>query len=220
MQKVRHKVPIARLQQIKRTAFFTFSKAGACIVAHENVRKKMSAEQHLDHIDRTVPPSPAAALPTITYTDAMTLYLDGEEVRIIHVEPAHTDGDSFILFRKANVLHVGDTFFNGEYPFIDVRAGGSLDGLIKAAARALELADQHTKIIPGHGPQSTKAGLQAYHDMLVTARDRIGALVKQGKSRDEVIAAKPTQELDPKWAGQAFPPDMWVGIVYDAMVRK
>lgn len=196
------------------------AQSGALILAHENVRKRMSTEQVLGHIERRVPPSPAAALPTLTYLDGMTLYWGGDELQIVHVEPAHTDGDSLVFFRKANVLHTGDVYFATTYPFIDVRAGGSLDGMIKAVDRALTLTDEKTKIIPGHGPLSSVADLRAYREMLVTARDRVRTLVNEGKSRDEVIAAKPTRELDEKWGRGAFPPDMWVGIVYDGMVKK
>lgn len=195
-------------------------QAGAVIVAHENVRKRMSVEQTLGHIDRRVPASPPAALPTITYTDRLTLHLGGDEVRLLHVLPAHTDGDTFVYFPAAKVLHVGDVFFNGTYPFIDVRAGGSIDGMIKAADRALKLADDRTKIIPGHGALATKADLQAYRDMLATARDRIQALVKKGQSREEVIAAKPTEDLDSTWGRGPFKPDLWVGLVFDGMQKQ
>jgi glyoxylase-like metal-dependent hydrolase (beta-lactamase superfamily II) len=193
------------------------ARAGALIVAHENVRKRMSAEQTLGALGRTVPPSPAAALPVITYREALAFHWNGDEVQVIHVDPAHTDGDSFVHFRKANVLHVGDVYFNGMYPFIDVNAGGSIDGMVRAADRALALANAQTRIIPGHGPLSDVAELRAYRDMLATVRDRVAALVQQGKSRDEVIASKPTQDLDARWGGGGFAPDMWVRIVYDGM---
>jgi cyclase len=196
------------------------AKAGAVIVAHENVRKRMSTEQVLGALGRHVPPSPAGALPVITYADALTFHWNGDEVQLLHVEPAHTDGDSFAHFRKANVLHVGDVYFNGMYPFIDTNAGGSIDGMIKAVGRALKLADDKTKIIPGHGPLSGAAELREYREMLATARDRVQALVKQGKSRDEVIAAKPTKDLDEKWGRGGFEPDTWVGIVYDGMTKE
>lgn len=198
----------------------SLASAGALIVAHESVRERMSSEQVLGALGRRIPPSPAAALPVITYTEAMTFHWNGDEVRVLHVDPAHTDGDSFVRFRKANVLHVADVFFNGMYPFIDVEAGGSIDGMIKAVDRALELADEDTKIIPGHGPLAGAADLRAYREMLVTARDHIRALVEQGKSRDEVIAARPTKDLDEKWGRGGFTPDMWVGIVYDGMTRE
>jgi len=194
------------------------AQAGALIVAHENVRKRMSAEQTLGGLGRTVPPSPAKALPVITFSDALTFHWNGDEVRVIHVNPAHTDGDSFVYFPKANVLHVADVWFNNMYPFIDVNAGGSIDGMIKAADRALALANEKTKIIPGHGPLGSVVELREYRQMLVTVRDRVRTLVDQGKTRDEVIASKPTKDLDEKWA-KAFAADAWIGIVYDGMTK-
>lgn len=196
------------------------AKAGAAIVAHENVRKRMSTEQTLGGLGRTVPPSPEAALPVITFSDALTFHWNGDEVRVLHVDPAHTDGDSFVHFPKANVLHVADVWFNNMYPFIDVNAGGSIDGMIKAVDRALSLANEEARIIPGHGPLGTVAELREYRQMLATARDRVRALVEQGKSREEVIASKPTEDLDADWGRGGFAPDMWVGIVYDGMNTK
>jgi cyclase len=194
------------------------AQAGACIVAHENVRRRMSTEQFIAHIDHRAPPSPPAALPVLTYTDAMTLHWNGDDVRVIHVPPAHTDGDSFVYFEQANALHVGDVYFAEGYPFIDVRAGGSLDGVIQAVDRALTLANDQTKIIPGHGPLSDAKQLRVYREMLATARDRVRGLVQQGKSRAEVIASKPTRDLDEKWGHGGFEPDQWVAIMYDGMV--
>ena len=195
------------------------AQAGALIVAHESVRERMSMEQALGALGRKVPPSPAAALPVITFSNALTFHWNGDEVQILHLEPAHTDGDSIIHFRKANVLHVGDIYFNGMYPFIDVNAGGSIDGMVRAVDRALALANEKTRIIPGHGPLSGVAELRAYREMLATVRDRVRAMVEQGKSRDEVIASKPTKDLDAEWGGGGFGPDMWVGIVYDGMSK-
>ena len=195
------------------------AKAGALIVAHENVRQRMSAEQTLGGLGRTVPPSPEAALPVITFNHALTFHWNGDEVRVMHVDPAHTDGDSFVHFPKANVLHVADVWFNNMYPFIDVNAGGSIDGMIKAVDRALSLANEETKIIPGHGPLGSVVELREYRQMLATVRDRVRAMVEQGQSRDEVIASKPTKDLDEKWA-KAFAADAWIGIVYDGMSRK
>lgn len=196
------------------------AKAGVLVVSHENVRKRMSSEQFLKPMGRQVPPSPAAALPVITYADVLTFHWNGDQVQVIHVEPAHTDGDSFIYFRKANVLHMGDVYFNGMYPFIDVNAGGSIDGMVKAVERGLALANERTKIIPGHGPLSNVKELREYREMLATVRDRVRPMVKEGKSRDEVIAAKPTKGLDEKWGRGGFGPDMWVGIVYDGMKKE
>ena len=194
-------------------------RAGATIIAQENVRKQMSAERYITVIDRRMPPSPAAALPDITFTDALTLHWNGDEVQVRRVPPAHTDGDVIVLFRKANVLHVGDTWFNGMYPFIDVSAGGSLNGMVRALDQALELADEKTKIIPGHGPVANKTELKQYRDMLATVRDRVHALIDQGKSRDEIIAAKPSKEFDGRWGRSWLDPDTWVGLVHDGMTR-
>jgi glyoxylase-like metal-dependent hydrolase (beta-lactamase superfamily II) len=196
------------------------ARAGALIVAHENVRKRMSTEQLLMPMDRRVPPSPAQALPVITYADTLTLHWNGDELHIVHAEPAHTDGDSIVQFRKVNVVHMGDVYFNGMYPFIDVNAGGSIDGMIKATDQALALMNADTKVIPGHGSLSNVAELRSYREMLVSARDRVQALVAQGKTREEVIASKPTKELDAKWGQGGFPPDVWVGIVYDGMTAS
>lgn len=138
---------------------------------------------------------------------------------MIHAGPAHTNGDSFVYFEKANVLHVGDVYFNRMYPYIDVNAGGNLDGLVSALDRALEIADTDTRIIPGHGPLSNPAELRIYRDTLSVLNQRIQNLVDSGKSRGEVIAARPTAQYDAEWA-KAFPPDLWVGLVYDGMKHK
>ncbi len=192
-------------------------KAGAIIIAHENVRKQMSADRHVAVIDTDVPASPPAARPAITFADSLTLHWNGEDVRIMHVPNAHTDGDSMVFFSKANVLHMGDTWFNGMYTFMDINAGGSLDGVIRAFDLALTLADDTTVIIPGHGPKADVAGLREYRTMLVTVRDRVRALKAQGKTRDEVIAAKPTKEYDAKWGQSWLDPDTWVGLIFDTM---
>ncbi len=194
-------------------------KAGAIIVAHENVRKRLSTEQFMKAFDRTVPPSPEIALPVVTFTDSITFHWNGDEIQVIHVEPAHTDGDSVLYLKKANVLHTGDTYSNGMYPFIDTGSGGSIDGMIRAADRTLAIGDDETKIIPGHGPLSNKAELRGFQEMLKTVRDRVQKLVKEGKTRDEVVAAKPTKDLDEKRAKGFMQPDRWVGIVYDGMTQ-
>jgi len=192
-------------------------KAGALIIAHENVRERMSSEQVLKPLNRTVPPSPEAALPTLTFTDSMTFHFNGEEVYVLRVPPAHTDGDSIVYFRKADVLHMGDIVFNGMYPFIDVGCGGSIDGMIQGVERGLALANEKTRIIPGHGPLATAADLRAYRDMLKTVSERVHKLIDEGKSREEVIAAQPTKDFDAAYGGRTFEPDQWVGIVYDGL---
>src|SRR5574341_1193442 len=157
-------------------------RAGVLIVAHENVRRRMSVEQFIAAFNSRTPPAPAAALPVVTFTDTVTVYLNGDSVVVFHVAPAHTDGDAIIYFRHANVIHAGDTYFNGRYPFIDVSSGGSVDGMVAAADRMLALANAETKIIPGHGPLSNRAELQAYRDMLATVRDRVRRAIAAGQT--------------------------------------
>ena len=194
-----------------------FGEAGALIVAHENVRARMSTEQFIEAFGSRTPPSPAAALPVITFTDAVTFHWNGETIRVHHVADAHTDGDAIIHFTDADVLHLGDTYFNGFYPFIDTSSGGTIDGMIAAADRALALADADTKIIPGHGPLSNRAELITYRNMLADVRDRVAALIDEGKTRDEVVAARPTADLDAEWGDGFLQPDVWIGLVFDSM---
>lgn len=194
-------------------------KSGTIIVAHDNVRTRMSEDQLIEAFGRQVPASPGVALPIITFADAVRLHFNGDEINVQHVEPAHTDGDSIVHFKKANVLHMGDTFFNGMYPFIDVSSGGSIDGMIAAADTALKICDDKTKIIPGHGKLANQADLREYREVLQTVRDSVRLLVDAGKTRDEVIAAKPTAKFDADWGQGFMEPDVWVGIVYDGMVK-
>lgn len=190
---------------------------GAVIVAHDNVRQRMATDQFLAAFGRKVPASPKAALPVITFTDRVTFHWNGHTVQVQHLDPAHTDGDSAVHFVEADVLHTGDTFFHGFYPFMDASSGGRLDGMIAAAERLLGMADEDTRIIPGHGPLATRADLQAYRDMLAGVRDTLRPLVAAGKSDDEIVAAKPTAQWDPKWGGGFLKPDVWVRIVVAAM---
>ncbi len=189
-------------------------KAGAVIVAHDNVRQRMSTEQFMSAFGQKVPPSPVGALPVVTFSDAVTFHLNGEEIHIFHVSPAHTDGDSIVHFKRNDVLHTGDIFFNGLYPFIDVDSGGSVDGMIAATDRILALAGEKTRIIPGHGPTASPKDLKDYRAMLVAVRDRIAPLVRAGKTLAEVTATRPTQEFDAKWGGGFLKPEQFVSIAY------
>ena len=178
-------------------------KQGVVLVAHDNVYKRMSTEQFNALFKSKTPPSPKAALPLVTFSADVTFHLNGEDIHGFHVPPAHTDGDTIVHFRKSNVIHMGDNYFNGWYPFIDVSSGGNPDGVIAVAVKVLALADDNTKIIPGHGPVANKADLKAYRDMLTTVTGRIKALMKAGKKLDEIKAANPSAEFDEKW-GKAF----------------
>ena len=194
--------------------------AGAIVVAHENVRKRMSTEQFLQMFKEKVPPSPAGALPVVTFTDAVSFHLDGQEIRAFHVRNAHTDGDAVVHFRTANVVHMGDTFFNGRYPFIDVSSGGSVDGMIAAADRVLGMIGPDTKVIPGHGPVGDRAALKAYRDMLSSARAAVLPHITRGASLQQVIAAKPTAELDATWGKGLFNGDQFVEMLYSDLSRR
>src|SRR6266550_3016962 len=197
-----------------------FAKAGVVIVAHENVRHRMSVEQFIAAFGSKVPPSPDAALPIVTFTDAVTFYLNGDSIAAVHVAPAHTDGDVVIYFRRANVVHMGDTYFNGRYPFIDVSSGGSVDGVVAAVDRVLAMTDQRTKYIPGHGQLSGRTEVVAYRDMLATVRDRVRKLARQGKTLAQVKAAKPSAEFDAAWGVGFINPERFVEMLYDDLSKR
>jgi glyoxylase-like metal-dependent hydrolase (beta-lactamase superfamily II) len=191
--------------------------ADAVIVAHDNVRKRMSVGQFMEIMQKQIPPAPAKALPIVTFTQDITFYLNGDEIRVTYAGPAHTDGDAVIGFQKANVVHMGDCLMTISYPFVDLSSGGNFEGFIAVADRVLAMADDKTKIIPGHGVVIDKAGLQAWRDMLATIRDRVKKLVDAGKTVDEVKAAKPTAEWDDKWGKEFIKPDQLVEFVYVAL---
>ena len=197
-----------------------FVKAGAVVVAHENVHKRLSTEQFIEFLKKTIPPLPESALPVITFSQDLTFHLNGNEIFVFHIERAHTDGDAIVHFKKSNVIHMGDIYFNGMYPFIDLSAGGSINGMISAVKRVLLLCDRNTKVIPGHGHLSDKAELEEYLKMLVALRDRITREIKAGKTLDAVIASQPTRDLDPAWGKGFMKPEQFVKIVYDSLVNE
>jgi cyclase len=196
-----------------------FGKAGAAIVAHDNVRRRMSTEQVNDFFKSKTPASPRLALPVVTFADSVTLHLNGDTVRTMHVPSAHTDGDAIIHFEKANVLHMGDLYFNGMYPFIDAQSGGSVDGVIAAAEKALTMGNAETKIIPGHGPLGNRAALTEYRDMLKAARDRITTLVKSGRSLAQIQAEQPLKDLDAKWGNGFLKPDQFLAMLHGVISK-
>jgi len=171
-------------------------KTGAVIVAHDNVRKTLTEDQFVEFFNMTTPASSKVALPVVTFTDAVTFHFNNEEIYAYHVEPSHTDGDAVVHFKNANVVHAGDIYFNGTYPFIDIDHGGSVDGLIRVAKRLLSVVDNETKVISGHGTLGDKADFEKYVHMLTTIRDRVRSMVDEGKSFEEVLAANPTVEFD------------------------
>jgi len=184
-----------------------FGKAGVVIVAHENVRKRMSSEQFIEFMRTNVPASPRVALPLVTFAASLSFHLNGEEIRAIHVPPAHTDGDAIVHFVKSDVIHMGDTYFSGMYPFIDTSSGGAIEGVIAACDQALGIAGENTRIIPGHGPLSNKAELKAYRDMLATVSSRIRKMIADGHKLEAITASDATKEFDDKWGKGFIKPD-------------
>ena len=187
------------------------AKLGATILSHENMRTRLAQ----------TPNTPAAALPTMTYTDSLTLRFDGEEIFIYHPQPAHTDGDSIIYFRHANVMHVGDVPSSLRYPNIGVTDGGFVDGMIAAAEQVMKIANPQTKIIPGHlGPVVGFDEIKQQLVMFTAVRDRVAAAIRAGKSQQEVVASKPTADFDPGRLGGAITPDRFVTLVYQDLSRR
>ena len=191
--------------------------AGATILAQNKTKTRLSTTQTIAALNATFPPSPQGAIPTETFEDRQTLHLNGATLQLHHYEPAHTDTDISIRFTEADILHAGDTWFNGFYPFIDYSSGGSINGMIRATERNLAETGANTIIIPGHGPVGTKAELTQYRDVLLAARDRVAALKKQGHSLQEVVAAKPMAEYDAKWGAGFMPTPVFLGLVYQGV---
>jgi len=195
----------------------TIGGEGAVIIAHDNIRKRMTTEQVSIFMDSTTPPYAEGALPVLTFNDRMSLHLNGESATAYYVANGHTDGDSIIHFPASNVIHMGDMYFNGLYPYVDLDAGGAIQGMIAAADLALSLADESTNIIPGHGPLATKQDLTGYRDFLVKARDNVQALIDQGMDLEQAIEAKPTAEWDDTLGEVWISPHQFVTFIYNSL---
>ncbi len=192
-------------------------EADVLIIAHDEVYERMSTDQFIEALQVDIPASPPAALPVITFNDTTTFHLNGQTIEAFHVAPAHTDGDTIIHFIEADVIHAGDTYFNGLYPFIDTSSGGSLTGMISATERVLALAGENTKIIPGHGPLSNRAELEAYREMLVEVRLRTESAIAQGLNLEEFIASNPTADYDQRLGEGFLTPEQFQTIVYQSL---
>jgi cyclase len=188
--------------------------AGATILAHESTKQRMSEAHDLQPLGLHFPPSPAEALPQQTFKTTHKLEANGESLALEHSAPAHTDTDIYVHFQKANVIQTGDLFFNGLYPFIDGSTGGKIAGMIATADKIISLANSDTRVVPGHGPLGNKADVAKFRDMLITARDRVQALKKSGKTAQEAVTAKPFTDLEPVWGKGFFNSDVFVQIVY------
>jgi len=197
----------------------SFRSAGSKILAHENTKRRLS--QPHDLMGMHFVAAPAAALPTQTFgqSEHLTFELTGTEeyVDLGYIQPAHTDTDIYVYFAIGDVLHLGDTFFNGQYPFIDAGTGGKINGMIAAAEKGLKMSNATTRIVPGHGPLGDRAALTRYRDMLVAVRDRVQKLKTEGRTEKDAVAAKPTSEFDSTWGQGLIQPDVFVSIVYNTL---
>jgi cyclase len=190
---------------------------GAFIVAHDNTRERLKTPQYLAAYDVHFPAAPDAALPQATFPDSSTLWVNNDQLSLVHAPDAHTDSDIFIHFAKGNVIHAGDLWFNGMYPLIDLSSAGTINGMMRGVDAVLARADDHTKIVPGHGALGDKAALTAYRAMLATVADRVNKLKASGNTVEQAVAAKPTADLDAVWAKGAIKPDTFVALVYDSL---
>lgn len=191
---------------------------GARIIAQDNTRKHLSGIQRVEDWDYNFLQAPAGAIPSEVFAREHSLKLNGTSMALKYYGPAHTDGDISVTFAEANVVHVGDTYWNGIYPFIDYSTGGSIGGMIAACDATLAVANNDTIIIPGHGkPVSYKAELREFRDMLAAIRDNVAKLKQQGRSRDETVAAKPTAAFDAKWGQFVIDPGFFAKLVYQGV---
>lgn len=199
-----------------------FNEAGAMIFAHENVRTRVSTEQTRvrNGTETVTPASAAAAWPVVTFPEAMTLHLNGQTIRLLHLPGAHTDGDTAVYFEEANVVHMGDVMFAGMFPYIDRSSGGTLDGYIAALDAAYEMTNDETVIIPGHGKISARSDIKALADVLRESKAAVAALAAEGMTAEDVIAARPLSELAETWATRFMTEEIFTGIIYADIVAN
>jgi cyclase len=197
-----------------------FARDGATIVSQVNVKNRLAAGTSNGLTGAKTPPAPPAALLSDTYSNFSKIRLEGRVADLKHIANAHTDGDTYVWFKTANVLSTGDTFTNGRYPNIDFANGGNIRGMITATDAYLKLVNARTRIVPGHGPLADKAALMEYRTMLISAHDRMAKLVREGKSEDEVVAAKPFADFDAKWAPTELASKNFVRVVYHSLADK
>ncbi|MEM9771581.1 MAG: MBL fold metallo-hydrolase [Cyanobacteria bacterium P01_D01_bin.73] len=196
-----------------------FGETGLTIIAHENARVRMAAGQVIESLNRTIPPAPEVALPAVTFTESMEFHVNGEVTQAFYVPNAHTDGDIVIHFKNSNVIHTGDLVFNGLYPFIDISSGGSIHGMIAGVDRILEIANDDTKIIPGHGPLITRTELVEYRTMLATVRDRMAAAIAKGKTLEQVLEMGINADYDETLGNIFLSPEQFATILYQDLSR-
>ena len=191
----------------------------APIIAQTNVRKRLSEEQKSKFFNRTTPASPKEALPVITFDNAVSVFFNGEEIKVIHFPHGHTDGDSVIFFTGSNVVHMGDDFFNGRFPVVDLEAGGDVEGMTKNIGDIISKLPAGVKIIPGHGPLSDADGLKAFHNMLVQTTDIVRKRIAAGKTLDQIKAEGLPEEWK-TWGGGFIKTDVWLTLIYTSLSAK
>jgi cyclase len=195
-----------------------FVKNGAIIIAHENVRERLNSEQFVDFLNKTFEASPLNALPTITYNDSITFYFNEDKIDVYHLPHAHTDGDSLIYFNKKNIIHTGDIYIKGRYPFIDHSSGGSIDGIITGIEKIISIIDNETKIIPGHGLLSNLGELQDYLIMLKDIRQQVLTMVNNGATLNEIIKSDITSKYDNLYSDSFINSGDFLGFVYNDVI--
>jgi len=192
-------------------------KAGAIIFAHENVRKRLSTDQFIDLIKSKEKPLAKVGLPVVTFDSSISFHVNGEEIRVVHAPRAHTDGDAIVHFDGSDVVHMGDIFWNGAYPFIDYSSGGSISGVIAACDRVLAMTTDKTRFIPGHGPLGARAELKAYRDMLVAISARVQKAIADGRTDEEIVKLGPSKDFDEKFGKGYLNGDKFVGSIAAGM---
>jgi glyoxylase-like metal-dependent hydrolase (beta-lactamase superfamily II) len=190
----------------------------APIIAHDNVRKRLATEQKSEVFKSTTPASPKEALPVITFDQSLSVHFNGEEIRVIHYPQGHTDGDSVIFFTSSNVVHLGDDFFAGRFPFVDLESGGSIEGLIKNIGEIINKIPADAKLIPGHGPLSTVDDLKSYHRMLQQTTDIVRQKMTAGKTLEQIKSEGLPEEWKP-WGAGFIKTDMWVETIYKSLKK-
>ncbi|MCP4000397.1 MAG: MBL fold metallo-hydrolase [Gammaproteobacteria bacterium] len=194
-----------------------FGEQGALIVAHDNVRERMSKRQYSTLFNTETKPSPDLALPVVTFDQSISFHLNGGTIRALHLPFGHTDGDAVLFFEEANIVHMGDLFFNRMYPVIDISAGGSAQGMIAAITAVLPMLNKDTVIIPGHGPVGDINDLKAFREMLMIVTNRAQLLIDEGKTLEEITALSPTFNYDDTWAWEFMPPQRFIKLIYDSV---
>jgi len=196
-----------------------FGKKDAMIIAHDNVKERMSTEQKRA-FRKPTPAAAKVAQPVITFNDKMSFHLNGEDILIYHFHHGHTDGDAIVYFPKSNVIHMGDTYFKGRFPYIDLGSGGDVEGLLKTINEVLFLADEDTKIIPGHGALSNKEELMEYRDVISICRDRVKKAIASDMTLEEIKASNLTKEYDEEWGSGFINPEKFIDILHSDLTKE